>query len=300
MLMPDATMPGIFGSRAKLFQSMKAKTRNVISIALLVAAMILLSAVWRRCTESSVSEAGRIESKILNKTMRFSVYLPPGYYVESFRGRKYPVLYIFHGASGNHTTYPRQAGIRKIVDDAIRSGRVQPMVVVMPAAVGGIYCSLNRGVYPFEEFFWGELVPHIEKTYRVFGEKRFRAVAGHSMGGGGALIYGLKYPDKFASCCALGAAIQINESSDNGSPVGENDIVTLLHRVAELRKADDDNIVRYYIDCGKSDTLRTVNEKLHEIMDERNIEHEYHEGDGGHTWEYWRNGMPGVLEFISK
>lgn len=75
--------------------------------------------------------------------------------------------------------------------------------------------------------------------------------------------------------------------------------ISLLETIAENRSKPDLN-VRFYIDCGKEDGLLGVNERLHRRMTKLNIPHEFHIGDGGHTWEYWRNAMPGVLRFVSE
>lgn len=265
--------------------------RKLIS-ALTVAALLLLSYfVYSRYIGSTLSENGRIDSEILKEIVSFSVYLPPGYHTSSNKNRRYPVLYLFHGASGDHTIYPRKIGIKRIADQAIGRGECVPMVIVMPQSRGGVNANLGDR-YRYEDFFFRELVPKIEETYRVRTEREYRAVAGHSMGGHGALLYGLKHPDKFSACCAIGAAFELTETEPEGTP-HPNDLDMLLQKTAET-----DSRVRFYIDCGKNDGLISVNERLHARMTELGISHEFHVGNGGHTWEYWRQAMPGVLRFV--
>ncbi len=114
------------------------------------------------------------------------------------------------------------------------------------------------------------------------------------MGGNGALLYALKHPEMFASCCAIGAAIAVQDATVSDVAPKANDLVSLLQEYAE-----SDSSVRFYIDCGKDDGLIVANEKLHRKMQDLGIPHQYRTGDGGHTWEYWREAMPGVLRFVS-
>ncbi len=270
--------------------------RNRCILLLLLAVLLIgIYVIYSRHVGSTISESGEIDSRILGRKMCYSVYLPPGYHLRANRERKYPVLYLLHGFTGDHTIYPRTIGIQKIADKAIRSGEAVPMIIVMPQSRGGIYSNSSSGTFQYEDYFFQELIPCIEKTYRVQTEKENRAVAGHSMGGNGTLLYALKHPEMFASCCAIGAAIEVRNAPNYDTAPNENDLAALLRREAE-----SGSNVRFYIDCGKEDGLIVVNEKLHHLMLELGIPHEYRVGQGGHTWEYWREAMPGVLKFTSE
>jgi enterochelin esterase-like enzyme len=245
-------------------------------------------------------ETGIVESKILEQTMEFSVYLPPGYFSSN---DEYPVLYLLHGSTGDHTTYPRIIGAKKIADKAIQSGNAVPMIIVMPKSRGGVYNNAPSGTYSYEDYFFNELIPLIEKDYRVLKNKEGRAIAGHSLGGNGAIRYALTHPTQFQSCSILGAAIDMKELDGGTSYFGEKDsIPDLLRRTADaLQSAPPDErpslVVRFYIDCGKEDGLLSVNEQLHVCMNELDITHEFYQRDGGHTWDYWRQALPFVLEY---
>src|SRR5687767_1200117 len=146
-----------------------------------------------------------LKSKILNMDRKFSIYLPPDY--ESSQ-RAYPVLYLLHGSGDDQTGWVQFGEVGNITDKAIREGIATPMIIVMPDANTGRRGYFNdiRGDWRYEDFFFKELMPFIEKTYRTKNEKRYRAISGLSMGGGGTLMYALHHPELFSSACALSAS----------------------------------------------------------------------------------------------
>ena len=260
---------------------------------------IVICIVFFSLRGGTLLETGIVKSEILEQTMEFSVYLPPDYFSSDDH---YPVLYLLHGSTGDHTTYPRIIGVKKIADKAIRSGNAVPMIIVMPKSRGGMYNNAPSGKYSYEDYFFKELIPLIEKNYHVLKNKEGRAIAGHSLGGNGAIRYALTHPAVFTSCSIVGAAIDMQEL-DGGTPhFGEMEsIPDLLRRTAdELQTALPEDqpslVVRFYIDCGKEDGLLRVNEQLHVHMNELDIPHEFYQRDGGHTWDYWRLALPFVLE----
>ena len=138
-----------------------------------------------------------LPSKILKMDRKFAVYLPPDYETS---GRSYPVLYLLHGGGDDQTGWVQFGEVLTITDKAIRDGIATPMVIVMPDANTGRRGYFNdvKGEWRYEDFFFTELMPFVEKKYRIKGEKRFRAVAGLSMGGG-SFIYALHHPEFFSS-----------------------------------------------------------------------------------------------------
>ena len=106
------------------------------------------------------------------------------------------MLYLLHGAGDDQTGWVQFGEVQHIADKAIKEGAATPMVIVMPDANTGRRGYFNdiRGDWNYEDFFFNELMPHIEKTYRVKSDKRYRAVAGLSMGGGGTFMYALHHP----------------------------------------------------------------------------------------------------------
>ena len=105
-------------------------------------------------------------SKILKMDRKYAIYLPPDY--ESSQ-RSYPVLYLLHGAGDDQTGWVQFGEILNIADKAINAGIATPMIVVMPDANTGKRGYVNdvKGEWRFEDFFFEEFIPFIEKTYRI-------------------------------------------------------------------------------------------------------------------------------------
>ena len=105
------------------------------------------------------------------------IYLPPDY--ESSQ-RSYPVLYLLHGAGDDQTGWVQFGEVLTIADKAIKEGGATAMIIVMPDANTGQRGYFNdiRGQFKYEDFFFQELMPHVEKTYRIKAKKRYRAVGG--------------------------------------------------------------------------------------------------------------------------
>jgi enterochelin esterase-like enzyme len=260
---------------------------------------------------SKVSDNLTVHSKILNSDRKYAIYLPSGY--ESSQ-RSYPVLYLLHGAGDDQTGWVQFGEVQRIADKAIEDGSATAMIIVMPDAKTGQlgYFNSIAGNWNYEDFFFREFIPAIEKTYRIKAEKRYRAVAGLSMGGGGSFIYALHHPELFSSACPLSAYVgplNIEEAKArlNKSNPEITDEATIKdwfekHNAVELvSKIPDDQkkAVRWYIDCGDDDFLFEGNSLIHIAMRKKEIPHEFRIRDGGHSWTYWRDALPKVLEFVS-
>jgi enterochelin esterase-like enzyme len=251
-----------------------------------------------------------VKSKILNMDRKFSIYLPPDYETSQ---RSYPVLYLLHGSGDDQTGWVQFGETGYITDKAIRDGISTAMIIVMPDANTGRRGYFNdvKGEWRYEDFFFQELIPHIEKTYRTKNEKRYRAIAGLSMGGGGSFMYALHRPDMFSSACPLSAYIgpltkeeMKNSLERNKIQVSDTALTTYFnrHNAVALINAMPDSTkksVRWYIDCGDDDFLYEGNSLAHIAMRKREIPHEFRIRDGAHNWTYWRESLPEVLKFIS-
>ena len=262
--------------------------------------------------QSKVMDELSMESKILNGERKYAVYLPPGY--ESSQ-RSYPVLYLLHGAGDDQTGWIQFGEVQHIADKAIKEGSATPMIIIMPDANTGRrgYFNGPKGDWNYEDFFFEELMPYVEKTYRIKAEKRYRAIAGLSMGGGGSFVYALHRPDLFSSACPLSASTGPLKLEDTQAYInrrgGETATPEELEKyfnkystLALVRNMPDNqkDKVRWYIDCGDDDFLYEGNSLVHIEMRKREIPHEYRVRQGGHTWTYWRASLPKVLAFISQ
>lgn len=274
------------------------------SVCACLLAVGLSGAAW---AESAVFDSKAVKSEILGKEMKYSVYLPDGY---ASSERSYPVLYLLHGYSDDQTGWVQFGEVKRIADQAIASGRAAEMIIVMPDAEVTWYMNDLKGQYRFEDYFFSELIPHVEKTYRCRAKKEFRAVAGLSMGGLGSFIYALRHPDLFAASCPLSGALWDRDAMTKRMKLGELGEpaekvnayldqycpVTLVEKMSEEQK----KAVKLYIDCGDDDFLSADNCRMHVLLLDKKIPHEYRMRDGGHSWSYWRTALPDVLEFVSQ
>ncbi len=289
-----------------------------------------MSRLWIACFVSSVMWVGsagaqqgtvledqQLTSDILGRVMHYAVYLPPGY---THNTRSYPVLYLLHGYTDREWAWIQFGQVQHIADEAIRTGQVPPMIIIMPDAGISWYMNDRAAQQRYEDYFFDELLPHVEATWPVRKSWEFRAISGLSMGGHGALLYVFKHPAMFSACAALSAAVLTDEevmqmSQEQwdqvwGFVVGEG-----LHGSARLtphwkannalhlaQQADKSLLQRvaFYIDCGDDDFLYKGNAALHVLLRDMGIAHEYRVRDGGHEWSYWRSALPEVLRFVGR
>jgi len=253
-----------------------------------------------------------MKSSILNSERHFAIYLPPDYESSS---RSYPVLYLLHGAGDDQTGWIQFGEVLRIADESIKTGKATPMIIVMPDANTGQrgYYNDISGKWNYEDFFFEELMPYVEKTYRIKKEKRYRAISGLSMGGGGSFMYALHHPELFSSSAPLSAYVgpltiddlkaYINRDGNLNYSEEELEEYFKNHNAVELVKsmaADKLSSVRWYIDCGDDDFLYEGNSLVHIEMKKKEIPHEYRVRNGAHNWTYWRESLPEVLEFVSQ
>jgi S-formylglutathione hydrolase FrmB len=185
---------------------------------------------------------------------------------------------------------------------------------------GGLtrYINNHDNSVRYEDFFVQEFIPYIESEYRIRTERRYRGIAGLSMGGYGTLIYSLKHPDLFSACAAFSAAVYTDEEIINypdeewkrtrtnvygPDPGAEKRLTGHYKNNAPLhiiKNTDPDKLrtVRFYIDCGDDDFLYKGNSTLHILLRDLDIPHEFRIRDGGHKWSYWRSGLLDGLAFI--
>ncbi len=251
-----------------------------------------------------------LNSKILKSERKFAVYLPPDYENST---RSYPVLYLLHGYTDDHTGWVQFGEVLHIADKAIISGEATSMIIIMPDADTGLpgYTNSISGNWNYEDFFFEEFIPHVEERFRIKKEKQFRAISGLSMGGGGSFLYILHRPDLFSSAAPLSAWMgpknlqEIRQFADRENiKFDKKNLEDFLNTNNPLRIIDqmdtkDIKTVRWSIDCGDDDFLYEGNSHMHLKMRDKKVNHEFRIRDGGHSWTYWRTALPNVLSFIS-
>ncbi|MDR2126532.1 MAG: esterase family protein [Prevotellaceae bacterium] len=253
------------------------------------------------------------KSSILGKDVNYTLYLPPDYDVSS---RQYPILFLLHGYSDDHTGWLHYGEMNRIADELINEGKITPLIIVVADAKKTWYINNYANTHRYEDMYITEFIPYIEKTYRARGNKLGRAIGGLSMGGYGALLYALKYPDMFSVCVPMSAAVftddevklRIKEESygfqdlfgGTDEKLSEhwykNSIINIVKNLPDNNKKS----VKFYIDCGDDDFLYSGNSTLHTVMRDLKIDHEYRVRDGAHSWTYWRQCLYDGLIYINK
>ena len=275
---------------------------------LLVACMIC--ALFTKAQSGKVQDNLSFPSKILKGDRKYAVYLPPDYDKSE---RSYPVLYLLHGGGDDQTGWVQFGEVLTIADKAINEGKATAMIIIMPDANTGTrgFSNNANGTWNYEDFFFQELMPFVEKKYRIKSDKRYRAISGLSMGGDGTFTYALHHPELFSSACPLSAGTGPLTLQDAKNTVGRStpDVADSLiekyynrQSVPELVKKWPDSVkksVRWYIDCGDDDFLFEGNSLVHIAMRKRDIPHEFRIRNGAHNWTYWRESLPEVLAFVS-
>lgn len=278
--------------------------------------LIFISAVTTNAQVGIIKESLKLKSAILGKEVEYSLYLPPDY---DQSNRRYPVLYLLHGYTDDETGWTQFGEVKAIADKQLQNMEMTSMIIAMPDGGVSWYINSADGKVKYEDFFIKEFIPHIDASLRTRAEKRYRGIAGLSMGGHGTMIMAVKYPNLFAVAAPLSASIftrdelvnMPDESWDNvfGPPYGKNKGETrvtdhlkknwILSLVNDAQ-ADDLKKVKYYIDCGDKDFLIKGNMELHSILIDKKVPHEFRVREGIHNWDYWRTALPEVFNFVSK
>lgn len=265
--------------------------------------------------QARLLESMMMNSSLMNQAIKFSIYLPPDYYVSN---RRYPVVYLLHGLGDNETGWVQFGEADRIADEGIKSGELPPMIIVMPNAGVTWYVNDYQNKVRYEDMFVQELIPHIDSSFRTRTERTYRAISGLSMGGFGSLTLAMHHPELFSACAALSAAVRTDETFASipderyntvyapifSGPAQGQDRLTLTWKrnspitLAKSAPESDLTKVRWYLDCGDDDALTVGNAMLHIALLDRKIPHEYRARDGAHTWSYWRSGLPDALKFI--
>jgi enterochelin esterase-like enzyme len=221
-------------------------------------------------------------SSSLNVTRSLYVYTPPGY--EEAKS-KLPVLYLLHGSGDTETGWVDVGHANLILDNLIAAGSAKPMIIVMPYGrplpdVMLVPLSGGRGPGNADELFSKDLlqdvIPYVEKLYRVNSSADSRAIAGLSMGGGQALRIGLGNLDTFHYVGAFSAAAR-------GNP--EEAFKDFFADPA----ADNKKLKLFYIACGKTDSLFPPSQALSDALEKHQIKHTFAPSEEGHVWRNWRN-----------
>ena len=218
-------------------------------------------------------------SAAYNDEHQFAVYLPPAYRTGSAR---YPVLYLVHGGGDVFNSWVNAGAANVILDNLIAQKKAVPMIIVMPYNGSNYpHLPLGRGgpandpASPFEQYMTKELIPYIEANYRTLTDRKNRAMAGLSAGGGATFNVGLKHTELFSQFGFF----------SSGAITGE-----AASRYPELAsaKAAAGKLDLIWISYGNQDPNYRGAEAFHAALTKNGVKHTYVTRDGGHVWPVWR------------
>lgn len=233
-------------------------------------------------------------SSSMNKIRNMYVYVPGAYYEKKNVNREFPVLYLRHGGGDDESSWYRSAGADAILDNLIADGKVEPMLVVMTNGLtdgtwaGG---STPEGIALLEKELLSDVMPLVEKRYRVRKDKEHRAIAGLSMGGGQAFVIGLHNLDKFSYVGEFSSGLL----SDNTFDIDK-------YGLGVLRTPSKVNagLRLLWVSCGTLDTRWDGHKAFDAALTKGGINHEFSSLEYGHEWQFWREQLAAFAQKIFK
>jgi len=223
------------------------------------------------------------KSKVIGDNREFIVYTPPGY--SPANKQAYPVLYLLHGLGDDAAGWTTVGRANYILDNLLAQGKIKPMIMVntlgygLPENTRGVTGTGttpgNESLDKYREALFAEVMPQVEKSYKVSKDRKQRAIAGLSMGGVTALYVGLNAVDKFAYVGGMSSAMtMINpDPAVNFPNIGKT--------ASQLKLL--------WVACGLQDGLLVGNQKLRDYLTSQKVNLTYIENPGAHTWDMWRH-----------
>jgi S-formylglutathione hydrolase FrmB len=262
--------------------------------------------------EGSRVEYKTFQSKLLNREIRYGLYLPVSYASST---KKYPVLYFLHGLNENEMRWSTRGLTDVKLDKMVADGKIGEFIVAVPFGATSFYTNARSGDAPWEDMIIKEFIPMIESTYRVNATRRTRGISGISMGGYGALKIAMKHPDLFGSVSAHSAVLlaHLDDAQVRGGRLamfnamfdqiyGINQDLTYWEQNNPLTLAADTkklNGLKIYFDCGTEDDygFQVGTNALDDMLTKAGFPHEAHLYPGRHGWDYAMQHTDASLQF---
>jgi S-formylglutathione hydrolase FrmB len=290
---------------------MKAAFRGVAVLGFLLISLSL--SVAQSGAAHTRIECANFESRILARAVPYCVMLPPSYAQD--KSRRFPVAYYLHGLGDNEQSLVNLGGW-SIYDRLIREKKIGEFALIAPAGFTSFYINSRDGKFRYEDFFFQEFLPAMEKKYRIGTTRSQRGIMGISMGGFGALHYGFKYPEKFAAVSANMPALiehlprELTEEWQRrlmGEIFGNPPDMAFYEKNSAFHLALAAPLpalkrMTVYFDCGSHDRygFNAGSEAMDKLLTQRGVPHEAHIYPGGHDWPFVLEHLAASLEAQSK
>ena len=240
----------------------------------LTAAPIPLAVLPAECKTPGQIISADLPQSVGASVYSYRVYLPPCYSSDS--DSRYPVLYLLPGSQSSPDSW-LNAGLPEEVDRLILSGKVPPLMIVTTENTGN---DLEGNT------IYKELIPLIESHYPTAGDRRYRTVAGGSLGGVSAYHLAFQHPDTFSSAGIFGAG---------AFPWDEKPIRSWLGQM------NNSNRIRVFLNSGEQDPYMLERAReMKSILDEAGVENELYVDQGGHDYNYWIPNFERYLTWLAK
>lgn len=233
-------------------------------------------------TEGQIIAFDRFDSTLAGRNMPYRVYIPPCYVASQ---RRYPVVYLLHGASNDDTQW-EDIGFTDMLDRGLQLGQYPPMIVVMPYGAQLLPNSDFPSDPSMETYLLDELMPRIEQDFCTYESRDYRAIGGISRGGFWALSIAFRHPELFGAVGGHSAALDTDRTPPAFNPLNLAQSAPFL------------DTLRIYLDNGGNDPVRQEMEALSNRLVERQIAHEYViDTTGDHSDAYWAAQLGEYLLF---
>jgi S-formylglutathione hydrolase FrmB len=246
----------------------------------------------------------KLNSKLMGREMPYRVVFPASYDVDGGPQKRFAVIYLLHGLTGNYRNWTDRTKVAEYARD-------HSFLIVTPEGGNGWYSdSVTVETDKYESYILNELIPEIDKNFRTVATREGRAVAGLSMGGYGSVKFGIKHPEKFFLVGTFSGALGVASFTEkNSGQLGKSIEAILGPEGSDNRKANDvfgllremnaDRIKALpfiYQSCGTEDFLIQNNRDFMALLSEKKIPHEYRQLPGIHFFQFWNDQ---IREFLA-
>ncbi len=252
-------------------------------------------------TQAATVDTIAIFSNSMHRGVKTVIITPSSYKTE--KSKKYPVLYLLHGAFGSYSNWiSKVPHIQQLADQ-------NQMLIVCPDGgyTSWYFDSPIDSTYRFETFVGTEVPQYMDANYRTIADRKGRAISGLSMGGHGGLFLGFRHKEMFSACGSMSGALHVSVITQGYGAekrLGDTAINRKYwHDWSVLNMLDNypsDSSLAIIIDCGTEDRVLAMNRPVHEKMLKLKIPHDYTERPGEHNWAYWEKSIDYQVLFFRK